>query len=80
MLEQNFRTLGSADDASWAFRRRRRMGKRLHLQRARSAFKERNAWGALRVVGQFEKRFGICSQLVQEFSLSWLTLLFRSET
>jgi len=48
VLEQNFRTLGSADDASWAFRRRRRMGKRLHLQRARSAFKERNAWGALR--------------------------------
>ncbi len=32
VLEQNFRTLGNAADASWAFRRRRRMGKKLHRQ------------------------------------------------
>ncbi len=37
VLEQNFRSLGSAQDASWAFRRRRRMGKRLHGQRAAAA-------------------------------------------
>ncbi len=48
VLEQNFRTLGSADDASWAFRRRRRMGKRLHAQRARAAFGQRKAGAAWR--------------------------------
>ena len=48
VLEQNFRTLGSADDASWAFRRRRRMGKRLHAQRARTAFGKREVGAALR--------------------------------
>ncbi len=37
VLEQNFRTLGNAADASWAFRRRRRMGKRLHRARALTA-------------------------------------------
>ncbi len=42
VLEQNFRTLGSADDASWAFRRRRRMGKRLHAQVARAALGRRS--------------------------------------
>ena len=42
VLEQNFRTLGSADDASWAFRRRRRMGKRLHAEVARAAFRRRD--------------------------------------
>lgn len=47
VLEQNFRTLGSADDASWAFRRRRRMGKRLHAQRARMALGRREAGAAL---------------------------------
>ncbi len=42
VLEQNFRSLGSADDASWAFRRRRRMGKRLHAQVARAALGRRD--------------------------------------
>ncbi len=42
VLEQNFRTLGSADDASWAFRRRRRMGKRLHAQLAVAALRRRS--------------------------------------
>ena len=37
VLEQNFRSLGNAADASWAFRRRRRMGKRLHRTRAVAA-------------------------------------------
>ena len=48
VLEQNFRTLGSADDASWAFRRRRRMGKRLHAQRARMALGQHEVGAALR--------------------------------
>ena len=48
VLEQNFRTLGSADDASWAFRRRRRMGKRLHAQRARIALGQREVGAAWR--------------------------------
>ena len=48
VLEQNFRTLGSGDDASWAFRRRRRMGKRLHLQNARAALAARTPGAALR--------------------------------
>lgn len=48
VLEQNFRTLGSAVDASWAFRRRRRMGKRLHAQHARTAFGKREVGAALR--------------------------------
>ncbi len=48
VLEQNFRTLGSADDASWAFRRRRRMGKRLHARQARAAFGKRELGAALR--------------------------------
>ncbi|WP_457832200.1 hypothetical protein, partial [Staphylococcus aureus] len=29
-LELNFRSLGRADEESWAFRRRRRMGKHAH--------------------------------------------------
>ncbi len=45
VLEQNFRTLGSADDERWAFLRRRRMGKRLHAARARTALTRRD-WGA----------------------------------
>ena len=48
VLEQNFRTLGSADDASWAFRRRRRMGKRLHAQRGRTALGQRAIGAAIR--------------------------------
>ncbi len=46
VLEQNFRTLGRAEDASWAFRRRRRMGKRLSAQRARAALTARAPWAA----------------------------------
>ncbi len=48
VLEQNFRSLGSAADASWAFRRRRRMGKRLHGQLARSAWARRDWRAAFR--------------------------------
>ena len=48
VLEQNFRSLGSAADASWAFRRRRRMGKRLHGQLARAALAKRDWRGAFR--------------------------------
>ena len=48
VLEQNFRSLGSAADASWAFRRRRRMGKRLHGQHARAAWARRDWRAAIR--------------------------------
>lgn len=48
VLEQNFRTLGIGDDASWAFRRRRRMGKRLHAQHAAAAFRQRDFMAATR--------------------------------
>ena len=41
VLEQNFRSLGSAGDASWAFRRRRRMGKRLHWRNAGAGLRRR---------------------------------------
>ena len=47
VLEQNFRTLGRAEDASWAFRRRRRMGKRLSAQRARAALAADAPWSAV---------------------------------
>ena len=40
VLEQNFRSLGNAQDASWAFRRRRRMGKHLHRASALAAFRQ----------------------------------------
>ncbi len=40
VLEQNFRTLGNAQDASWAFRRRRRMGKHLHFAEAAAALRD----------------------------------------
>ena len=48
VLEQNFRTLGLGDDASWAFRRRRRMGKRLHAQHAATALHGRDFMAAIR--------------------------------
>ncbi len=48
VLEQNFRSLGSAQDASWAFRRRRRMDKQLHRQRAAAAFGAGERRAALR--------------------------------
>ena len=47
VLEQNFRSLGNAADASWAFRRRRRMGKHLHRARAAAAWRARTPWAAV---------------------------------
>ena len=38
-LEQNFRSLGDSDDASWAFRKRRMMGKKNEAALARGAFR-----------------------------------------
>jgi uncharacterized protein YjbI with pentapeptide repeats len=38
-LEQNFRALGSGEDARWAFLRRRRMGKRAQAGAARAAWR-----------------------------------------
>lgn len=37
VLERNFLSLGSAEDASWAYRRRRRVGRSLHAKQARTA-------------------------------------------
>lgn len=40
-LEQNFHSLGDSEAESWAFRKRRRMGKRDSLRRAGAAWRER---------------------------------------
>jgi len=40
VLEQNFRSLGDIEAESWAFRKRRRMGKQDALHRARRAWRE----------------------------------------
>ena len=40
VLEQNFKSLGSHGEASWAYKRGRRMGRLLAGQRARSALRE----------------------------------------
>lgn len=45
VLEQNFDSLGDSDAASWAFRQRRRMGKRESLRRARECWRE-HRWRA----------------------------------
>ncbi len=47
VLEQNFTSLGDSDAASWAFRQRRRMGKRELLRRARADWRERRRRAAL---------------------------------
>ncbi len=36
VLQRNFLSLGNAEDASWAYRRRRRVGRALHAQQARA--------------------------------------------
>ncbi len=41
VLEQNFLSLGSKEDASWAYRRRRRVGRRLHGRESAAAFGKR---------------------------------------
>lgn len=41
VLQRNFLSLGSAEDASWAYRRRRRVGRSLHAQQARAGLGER---------------------------------------
>ena len=46
-LEQNFRSLGDSDDASWAFRKRRVMGKRHRATEARQAVKRGAVWPAI---------------------------------
>ncbi len=42
VLEQNFRTLGNGDEASWAFRKGRLMGKLHERETARHAFRQRD--------------------------------------
>lgn len=41
VLERNFESLGISDDASWAYLRRRRVGRKLHAIQARTAWKQR---------------------------------------
>lgn len=47
VLEQNFRSLGSAEEESWAFRRRRRVGKALNRERTLAAIKRRDTRAAV---------------------------------
>lgn len=47
VLEQNFRTLGDGEGESWAFRKRRRMGKFHARDVARRAMRQRDAKAAL---------------------------------
>lgn len=46
VLERNFRDIGDSDAASWAYRRKRRMQKRVAAKRARTAFGKRNILAA----------------------------------
>lgn len=45
VLERNFLSLGSTDDASWAYRRRRRVGRALHAKQSLQALKAKS-WPA----------------------------------
>ena len=45
VLERNFLSPGSSEDARWAYRRKRRMGRSLHARRSRTALRARN-WKA----------------------------------
>ena len=41
VLERNFLSLGSSEDVSWAYRRRRRVGRKLHLKQTVAAWKHK---------------------------------------
>lgn len=47
VLERNFLSLGSAEDASWAYRRRRRVGRALHAKQSRAALQAKHWRGSL---------------------------------
>lgn len=47
VLEQNFVSLGSSEDASWAYRRKRRVGRALHWKQAVVAVKSNHGGTAL---------------------------------
>ena len=47
VLERNFESLGAADDASWAYLRRRRVGRRLHGQQAANCWNKRQRRAAV---------------------------------
>lgn len=42
VLERNFLSLGSTEDASWAYRRRRRVGRSLHAKQSHAALRARH--------------------------------------
>lgn len=42
VLERNFESLGTSDDASWAYLRRRRVGRKLHSIQAAGFWKQKN--------------------------------------
>ena len=46
VLEQNFVSLGSHEDASWAYRRKRRVGRALHWKQSFAGLKSRS-WGSV---------------------------------
>ncbi|WP_419804052.1 pentapeptide repeat-containing protein [Terriglobus sp.] len=47
VLERNFESLGSSDDASWAYLRRRRVGRKLHAMQAAACWKQKQRRSAL---------------------------------
>lgn len=61
-LEQNFRTLGNSDDESWAFRKRRVMGKRHEGSEARQAIKQ----------GHYRKAVGHGVHWLSNVFIEWL--------
>lgn len=62
VLEQNFRSLGDIEAESWAFRKRRRMGKQDALHRAR------RAWGEQR----WQLAFGCAASWSSDVFVEWL--------
>lgn len=50
VLERNFISLGSSEDASWAYRRRRRVGRSRHGQQAKAALQAKH-WREALLVG-----------------------------
>lgn len=48
VLERNFISLGNSEDASWAYLRRRQVGRRLHGRAAKAEFKAHRLGGVIR--------------------------------
>jgi len=62
VLEQNFRSLGDIEAESWAFRKRRRMGKQDALHEAQAAWRER----------RWRPAFGHTASWLSDVFVEWL--------